>query len=191
MRKPKNIVPLSKADRDFFQEFFEKNKNFIYHTASAYTSTAMDRDDLAQEAVVRLMKNISVLRQLTCYKSAYYIVITVRTAYIDMLRRKQNVTLLPLHDDDEVLNALYGNALADRKEVNFPARMAVQQLKETLPEQDWMVLVGKVIMGYTHEELGRLLGMRPANVRTVLSRARAKARVILQKNDWIGEEAYD
>jgi len=69
--------------------------------------------------------------------------------------------------------------------------MAVKQLKDSLPEQDWVVLVGKFIMGYTHEELGRLLEMRPASVRMTLTRAKAKARVILQNERWIGGDLFE
>ncbi|MGM9600187.1 MAG: sigma-70 family RNA polymerase sigma factor [Faecousia sp.] len=186
MRKQKEILPLNKSDFEFFQNFFEEYKNYLYHAASSYAATAADRDDLVQEAVMRLMKNIPVLRQLTRCKTAYYIVITVRTAYIDMLRRKQNLSFLPLNDDDDFLNALPENILTDRSETDMHLRMAVRQLRKNLSEKDWMVLVGKVIMGYTYEELGTLLEMNPASVRMVLSRAKAKARELLQFEDWIG-----
>lgn len=188
MRKQKEIIPLDKSDAAFFQNFFEEYKNYLYHAASSYTATAADRDDLVQEAVMRLMKNIPVLRQLTRCKTAYYIVITVRTAYIDMLRQKQNLSFLPLNDDDDLLSALSEDVLTDRSETDIHLRMAVGQLKKNLSEKDWMVLVGKVIMGYTHEELGTLLEMNPASVRMVLSRAKAKARDLIKAEDWMGED---
>ncbi len=189
MRKKKDLTPLSKADRDFFQSFFEEYKNLIYRSTSTYAATVADREDLSQEAVVRLMKNIPVLRQLTRCKAAYYIVITVRTAYIDMLRTKQDITLLSLNDDEDLLSALSETAPADRCETQLQMRMAVQKLKESLPERDWLVLEGKVILGYSHEELGALLGMRPANVGTVLSRAKAKAQKILRNEDQTGDDS--
>lgn len=188
MRKKKDLSPLSKADRDFFQNFFEEYKNLIYRSASAYASA--DRDDLAQETVVRLMKNIPALRQLTRYKAAYYIVITVRTAYIDMLRAKQDITLVPLGDDEQLLAALAESILPDATETELLMRMAVGRLKQSLPEKDWLVLEGKVLLGYTHEELGALLGMDPVNVRAVLCRAKAKARKILKKEAWIGDDSH-
>lgn len=188
VRKQKDIIPLSKSDAEFFQSFFEEYKNYLYHAASSYAATAADRDDLVQETVMRLMKNIPVLRQLTRCKTAYYIVVTVKTAYIDMLRRKQNINFLPLNDDDDFLKALPENTLTDRSETKIHLRMAVVQLKKNLSEKEWMVLVGKVIMGYTHEELGTLLDMKPASVRMALSRAKAKARELIKAEDWMGED---
>ena len=61
-------------------------------------------------------------------------------------------------------------------------------MKENMSEKDWMVLVGKVIMGYTHEELGTMLEMKPVSVRMALSRAKAKAREILHIEDWMGDD---
>lgn len=186
MRKKTEITPLNKADAEFFHDFFEEYHKNIYHAASSYTTTPADRDDLVQEAVIRLMKNISALRQLTRCKTVYYIVMTVRTAYIDMLRSKQDICLVPLNNDDDLLNVLSENIPADHSETDIHLRMAVKRLKETLTEKDWIVLVGKVIMGYTHEDLGKLLNMNPASVRMALSRAKANAKEILQSEDWMG-----
>ena len=188
MRKKKEIVPLDKSEAQFFHNFFEAYYNYLYHTASSYTSNAADRDDLFQEAIIRLMKNISVLRKLNRCKTAHYIVITIRTAYIDVLRQKKDICPLPLNDDDDLPEALSGNIPADRSEKDLYLRMEVRRLKENMSQKDWMVLVGKVIMGYTHEELGAILEMNPASIRMVLSRAKTKAREILQREDWIGEE---
>lgn len=188
MRKKKETVPLDKSEAQFFHNFFEEYYNYLYHTASSYTLNAADRDDLVQEAVMRLMKNISVLRQLPRCKTAYYIVITVRTAYIDMLRARRDLEYTPLNDDEDFLDAFSERLPQSRNEADIHLRMAVRQLKQSLSEKDWMVLVGKVIMGYTHEELGLLLQMNPASIRMVLSRAKTKAREILQREDWIGGE---
>ena len=102
MRKKKEIVPLDKSEAQFFHNFFEAYYNYIYHTASSYTSNAADRDDLFQEAIIRLMQNISVLRKLNRCKTAHYIVITIRTAYIDKLRQKKDICPVPLNDDDDL-----------------------------------------------------------------------------------------
>lgn len=184
MRKRKEGISLSKADIEFFQGFYEQYKRLLYHEARAYTSGEAQRDDLIQDALLRLMKNIPVLRGLTHRKAAYYVVITVRTTYIDTLRQ-QSGAVLPL-EDEEVAKMVYSRALAQRQEPDLSAKLAVRQLRESLPEREWFVLVGKFILGYTHEELSTLMGLEPANVRMILSRAKAKARKLLQEADWIG-----
>lgn len=188
VRKKKQIVPLDKSDVQFFHNFLEENYNYLYRTVSSYTSDAADQDDLFQETMIRLMKNISVLRNLTRCKTAHYIVITVRTAYIDTLRQKKDIYSIPLNDDDDLLEALPRDIPAGRSEKDIHLRMEVRRLKENMLEKDWMVLVGKFVIGYTHEELGTMLEMNPASVRMALSRAKAKAREILQIEDWIGDD---
>lgn len=193
MRKKKEIVPLDKSDAQFFHNFFEEYHNYLNYAVSSYTSNAADRDDLFQEAIMRLMSNISTLRKLSRCKTAHYIVITVRTAYIyiDMLRKRKDISVLPLNDDDDLLAVLSGNAVENRSEKDIHLRMEVRRLKESMSEKDWMVLVGKILMGYTHEELAAMLGMNPVNVRMALSRAKAKAREILQIEGWTGDDELE
>ena len=45
--------------------------------------------------------------------------------------------------------------------------------------REWILLEGKYILGYTHEELGALIGVAPNSVRMILCRAKEKARSIL------------
>lgn len=189
MKKKKRITSLNKEDREFFQRLYDENKQLLYHTASSYTSTADERDDLVQETVVRLMNNVACLRNLSCCKIAYYIVITIRTAYIDIRRARGDHEIISL--DEDMIDSLCDSNLEDRKEPDMSSRIAVQKLKESLPERDWYVLVGKYIMGYTHDELGALLGIKAANVRMILSRAKTKARELLQNEQGMGADCYD
>lgn len=54
-------------------------------------------------------------------------------------------------------------------------------LKQELPYRDWLVLEGKYMLGYSHEELGELLGVSTDSVRMILYRARERARIILHQ----------
>lgn len=185
MKKRSDELPLSNADREFFQDFYDQYKNLLYHEAIACAATTAERDDLVQEAAIRLMKKIPVLRDLTHHKTAYYIVITVRTAYIDMLRCRNSTTALSL-DDDSIQNLLYSHAFVQQSEPDAAARIAVLRLKRRLTERDWQILVGKCVMGYTYEELSARLGISPASLRMMLTRAKARARKLLQQEEWAG-----
>ena len=105
-----------------------------------------------------------------------------------MLRAKQGITLVPLSDDQQLLAALTESDSGNATETELLMRMAVKSLKKSLPEKEWLVLEGKVLLGYTHEELGAMLGMDPVNVRATLSRVKRKARQILRQEQWIGDD---
>ena len=57
--------------------------------------------------------------------------------------------------------------------------LLVEQLKSQLSQREWFVLEGRYILGYSQEELGKLLGVNPNSVRMIICRARNKARDIL------------
>lgn len=169
-------IPFSQEDKLFFQTFYEDNKNFLFYLASQYTDTPSDCEDVVQDAVIRLMGNIASIRELNRYKTAKYIALTVRSAYLDLQKKRYNQQEIPLEEailatllEKEVL---YAGNLSD-------LRLELVLLKESLSPKEWMLLEGKYILGYNQEELSALIGVSPDSVRMSLSRVRAKARSIL------------
>ena len=180
----KQKLSLNKADRLFFQSFYENYKHFIYKTAMAYDS---EPDDLVQETLLRLMRNIASLRELNHCKTMYYIVIAVRTAFVDLQRQQGKSNMLPLNSD-AVIRSIYSGEPQGEEMTELYVRTATRQLREQMSERDWMILTGKILMGYTHEELAQMLDIKPENIRMVYSRAKAKARRLLSGQAWKEEE---
>ena len=168
-------------DKAFFLGFYEEYKNFMYYIAQKYAPAQPDCDDLVQEAVLRLMGNCSALKMLDRCKAVKYIVLTIRSAYLDQERRRQKDNLLLLEDNMLEFLMLEQLVAADA-EHKHNTMLAVDQLKETLPARDWMVLEGKYIQELSQEELAAQIGVAPDSVRMILHRAKQKARQILQQH---------
>lgn len=168
--------PISPEDKAFFQTFYENNSNFLFYIANQYTDTPSDCEDVVQDAVIRLMGNIPILRELNKYKAAKYIALTVRSAYLDLQKKRYHKQEIPL--EEAILDALL------EKETPLAGsssdlRLELVLLKESLSPKEWILLEGKYILGYDQEELSALIGVSPDSVRMILSRVRAKARSIL------------
>lgn len=174
VKQPK--IPISPEDKGFFQKFYEENKNFLFYIANQYASSPADCEDVVQDAIIRLMGNIPSIRELNKNKTAKYIALTVRSAYLDLLKRRHKDREISL--EESVIDALLEkeSAFAD---ASADLRMELIHLKESLSPKEWLLLEGKYILGYDQEELARLIGVSPDSVRMTLSRARAKARGIL------------
>ena len=125
------------------------------------------------------MKNTEVLRQLNRAQTAKYIELTVRTAYLDLEQRKCREKLVCL--DTAALETLLS-----RTDTVTPTE-TVEALREDLKERDWTALEGKYILGYSDEELSAIFGVSADSVRTLLSRARKRARKILREKDLEGD----
>lgn len=137
-----------------------------------YGNNQPDREDLVHDALLRLMKNVPVLRTLEPNALAGYLYLTVRSVWMDSRRREQPLT-------EDILERL---ASRDPEEANL-AKWDVAALKEKLPERDWFLLHAKYVTGYSDAEIGGILGCAPGSVRTLLTRARKRAKAILESKE--------
>ena len=169
------------ADQAYFQAFYEENKNLMYYIARQYTDEC---EDLVQESLIRLLHHVDTLKSMNHNTCARYIELTIRAVYIDTCLRKKRVQTVPL----EELPLLTGDLAAPRE---LLGDLRVRLLRESLNPRDWMVLEGKYLLGLNHKELGQLLQVAPNSVRMILSRAKSKARKILQQDMEGGDKGYD
>ena len=185
MRKKQPTSTTYESDNVFFQQFYAENKGFIYYIARKYVSNPNECDDLVQETIVRLIKNISTLKNMDRCKITKYIVLTVRAAFLDQIKRnkKENVVYL----DNEVLEDLMAKELIlGDLDQQLHAKTIVAKLKSELPRKDWILLEGKYLMGLSQEELGNLIGISSDSVRMTLHRAKLKAKQLLSEYGVMG-----
>lgn len=157
----------------------------MFYAARKYASTQADCEDIVQDSVLRLMGNIPTLKQLNRAKTAKYIVLTVRTAFLDSEKRKHGEDAVYL-DDAAIEALLKSDILTTDSMSGVSDRLEVARLRQSLSPRDWLVLEGKYIQGLSQEELAAQIGVSPDSVRMILSRAREKARKILSSDVEIG-----
>lgn len=173
-------IPMSQDDKQFFQEFYQEYKGFLYYIANKYARTQSDCEDIVQDAVLRLMCNLSSIRDLNKYKAAKYIALTVKSAWLDLMKKRRDNLEVPL--DEELLESiLEQDPLSSRDPSDL--KLEVIHLKQSLSQKDWLILEGKYLLGYDQEELSKLVGVSPDSVRMTLCRARSKARSILLSDE--------
>lgn len=173
-KQPK--IPISPEDKAFFHSFYEEYKGFLFYMANQYASIETDCEDVVQDALVRLMCNTESIRNLNKQKTAKYIALTVRSAYLDLLKRRHGGLEIPL--EESVMEAVLEKEAA-WSDPSAELRMELLNLKESLTPKEWMLLEAKYIQGFDQEELSRMIGVSPDSIRMTLSRVRAKARNIL------------
>lgn len=177
MDKEKN-EQLEQEHREFFQSFYEDNIRLIYSIARKYASDTGDCEDLVQETVIRLMRNITTLNPIDQSKIGKYIDLTVRSVFIDRERRRRKEKVVYL--EDHILEDVPAEEYPERDmEHKISAYMEIERLKKELPDRDWILLEGKYVLGLSQEELSGLAGVSVDSVRMLLHRARVKAREIL------------
>ena len=178
MGKRRELHPISAEEREFFEKLYEEEKNFMFYIAGKYTQSNSDREDIVQESVLRLLNNISTLKRLDCFKVRKYIVLTIKAVSLDY-EKKKRVHRMILISEEMLETMLEADIVLRQTGPDDSVSLLVEQLKSQLSQREWFVLEGRYILGYSQEELGKLLGVNPNSVRMIICRARNKARDIL------------
>ena len=163
---------LDNMDREYMLWLYERYVSYLFFAAGKFTDSQPDREDLVHGALLRLMKNVSTLRELEPNALAGYLYLTVKSVWLDRNNRE-----LPQAED--ILDNLGSHDIEDE----HLAKWDVAALKERLPRKEWFLLQSKYIVGCTDGEIGGILGCSAASVRMMLTRARRHAKAVLEDKE--------
>ena len=168
-------------DRAFLEQAYLDYHRLMYAQALRVLRDDAAAEDAVSDALLSLMKKISLLRTFDRNKLRAYCVITVKHAAISALRRRQREH--PATEEDRLADTADEGRVEDR----LLERAGVERIKAAirrLPEQEMRIMVMRYFREMTDGEIAQETGLQPVSVRVHLSRARKRLREILA-----GEEA--
>lgn len=172
---PTQTLNAVREDQAYFQEFYRQYRRFLYYCAGQLTADRHLQEDLVQETLLRLLRCIPTLRELNAARTASYLHTAVKNVYIDHCRR--TAQSLPLEDGKlEVLGARSDPG-------DYTAKWDAQILRSRLSGREWFLLEARYISGSSDEEIAETLGCTADSVRSLLSRARRRAKQLLADKD--------
>lgn len=145
-------------------------RNLMFHAAHHILQNEQDAEDVVHEALLAIWQNIDrYALPPDPHTRAVALLITEHKA-IDLLRRKQKLTTLPL-DEQYTPGAAY--------EEGFDLDHAIY----TLPEDLRTVLLLRYKMGYSTREIGEKLDKSHHTVAKLLTRAKKELAQRLKEED--------
>ena len=171
----------SDTDREFmmrlYTEYYPLMRSKAYGIVREYAIV----DDLVNDACVRLIGKISLLRDFDCCKLAAYIVYTVRSVSVDYIRRQsaQNKRVQAgfTADDDVADNGKSTEEIMIQSEEIDALRSAVMKL----PERERDILHFKYTLEMKDAEIAQTFGIQPSSVRSLISRTRRKVYELIRE----------
>ena len=171
---------------------YSRYKAFLFQKAARYTDNLHAREDIVQNAVLRLIRNEDKLRTLDPPALTTYMALTIRSAALNYLReeRRDSLNALPLDEmheeeciplDGSIQLTLEEQVLLGNRDKEVRAAVA------RLPERDQIALTGKYFFDLDNRTLAELLGVTPGTLRTVLCRARGRTLEELKKEGILHE----
>lgn len=152
---------------DALGTLYRQYSDMVYGLAYRTTGSRHEAEDVLQDVFVGLPRALRSYHEQGRFEG-WLKRIVVRTALM-RIRAQDRKREMPLEETD--LGA--GAAESDTRSIE---RIAVRRAIERLPNSLRVVFVLKEIEGYSHEEIGEMLGITSGNSATRLSRAWAFLR---------------
>ncbi|MGH2595007.1 MAG: sigma-70 family RNA polymerase sigma factor [Actinomycetota bacterium] len=149
-----------------FEEFFQTEYTRLFRSLCLVTGSRDEADEVAQTAFLKLLERWDRVGSMTDPTGFLY-----RTAMNEFRSRYRSTTRA-------LKRAISFERTDDAFEVVEDRDVVIQALRTLIPQQRAAVVL-TALLGYSSEDAGRMLGMKPATVRTLSSRARSAMRQTL------------
>jgi RNA polymerase sigma-70 factor, ECF subfamily len=153
-----------------FEDFFEAERDGLFGALVLITADRHEAEELAQDAFVTLWERWERVEAMDNPAGYLY-----RTAMNLFRKRRRRAAL--------VLRRAVGLAHAEDVFGAADARQMVARALAGLSRRQRAALILTELLGYTSEEAGRALGIKPVTVRVLASQGRAAMKQSLEQRD--------
>lgn len=156
---------MSEINKEEFASLIHENQLLMYRFALGILKSEMDAEDAVSEAVIKAWEHLDKLRKKEKFKSWIMTILANETKNI--LTKKKKVELM------ESLDNFGKAACTDGTEL--------WELVMELPEDFRMVVILYYYEGFSTKEIAKILKISGGTVKSRLSRARQKLKVLLEE----------
>lgn len=177
------------GDIDAFEALISDNTRFVYNIALKMLKNKEDAEDISQEALIKVYKNIDSFNMESSFRTWMYRIV-VNTCLDHM--RKNKVTVLSIdkpiiteHNEFQVEiedNSFSPEELFERKENQKLIIHALNQLDDSFKA----AIILRDINDFSYEEIADILTCNLGTVKSRISRGRQKLREIIEKDETVG-----
>jgi len=161
-----------KEEKVFLEEIYNRHKMTMLRVICKQVTDEHSREDVFQEAFIRILKNIEKLADMSTERQEAYIVLLTRYAAIDYYRATHQEKYIDI--DDDMLFMLLHRKKEQEEGMDDFSRTELYLILEQLSAEDRLLIIGKYYMGFSLEELANTLGCSPENARIKLFRAKKR-----------------
>ncbi len=170
-------------DRAFMQELYHNFNQLMFFTVKKYASKQEDCEDIVQDGLLKLMKQIPRLRTMERDGLVGYLVVTMRHTAINYLKKEANhQAFIQSGQWEETVTPILLDTYLSQKEL----LSTLERIWPQLSNDEQFLLEGKYILGYHDADLADELNCETSSVRMKLTRARRHALALMQR-ERVGE----
>jgi len=164
-----------RGDLEAFERLYEKHGGRMKSIAANLLGSVSDAEDAVQESFLKVYRGAATFRGGARFSTWIYRIL-LNTCYDSMRRRRRRPEGEdPADSSDARLDLPAAGS-------DHPLRLELEDSLSRLPERPRTVFLLSAVEGFTHRELGEVLGIPKATSRTLLFEARRE----LQRLLWTG-----
>lgn len=172
------------GDVDAFEELIKDYKKMAYNIALRVLRNKEDAEDISQEALIKVFKNISSFNMKSSFKVWMYRI--VMNTCLDFKRKKNIIT----YSIDKPLESNESEITQDIPDDTYNPDIVIQNKLESqmlydsidsLDDDFRAVVVLRDIQGLSYKDIASILSCNEGTVKSRLNRARKKLREIITK----------
>src|SRR5437868_10198610 len=176
------MAEVARGDTVAFERLVERHQTLVIGTVGRMLGSNSEVEDVAQQVFVRVWKSAPRYRP-TAKFTTWLLTITRNLVFNEVRRRKRHpADTLDIHEGEEAL-ALTDPArhVPDEELLQAELQSAIERAIRALPEKQRMAVVLRRYDGKSYEEIGEVLGLTVAAVKSLLFRARTELRTVLNR----------
>lgn len=170
MTETQLIQSAKRGDGSAIQALYRLHAGRVYALVRRLAGEDDLAEDWAQEAWIRVVRALPGFREESRFSTWLHRIAVNTALHARRSRERRAGREEPLEDDLHTARQTGGDALL---------RMRLERAMERLPEGMRRVLVLHDVEGYTHEEIGEMLGIAAGTCKSQLFKARARMRGML------------
>lgn len=181
----KLIARVKDGDYDAFETLVRKYESRIFHHCLKFLNNQDEAEDILQETFLQVYKSLDTFRGEAAF-STWLIKIATNNCLM-RIRKKKKVDIVSIDKPIEVDGSQLPREIVDWSKNPFSQvsndeiRAVLDQAISGLPEDKRVILVLKDVEGFSNIEIGEMLGISVAAVKSRLHRARLYVRNIVSK----------
>ena len=169
------FVFATEQERDKFEYIFVKYKKLMLYKAYGILQDYMLAEDAANEAFIRVYKNLHKIGDPDDAKSIAFIVTIIKNVSLTMLQQEKSHVVEEFDEEQHDTFNLEGHILSQLN-TEYIYRM-LDQMGEEMRD----IFLLKYTYDLSHKEISRILGISENNVTVRLHRVKKKLAVILRE----------
>jgi RNA polymerase sigma-70 factor (ECF subfamily) len=176
------MAEVARGNTVAFERLVERHQALVIGTVGRMLGSNSEVEDVAQQVFIRVWKGAPRYRP-TAKFTTWLLTITRNLVFNEARRRKRHpADTLDVHEGEEALGLTDpARHVPDEELLQAELQLAIERAILALPEKQRMAVVLRRYEGKSYEEIGEVLGLTVAAVKSLLFRARTELRSALNR----------